>query len=107
MPVVFAYRLNAIINIKKFLYHKTYLTLPNHSQAETKKPIKKPQSPPTNPKFSCMDSNHDLLNQNQTCYHCTTGKYEVSTRFELVNIPFAEDSLKPLGQLTINSGEPG
>lgn len=21
-----------------------------------------------------MDSNHDLLNQNQACYHCTTGK---------------------------------
>ena len=41
-----------------------------------------------------MDSNHDLLNQNQTCYRCTIGKYkEVSTRFELVHIPFAEDAL--------------
>lgn len=27
--------------------------------------------------FSCMDSNHDLLNQNQACYHCTTGKFIV------------------------------
>ena len=27
-------------------------------------------------------------------------KTEVSTRFELVNNPFAEDSLEPLGQLT-------
>lgn len=27
--------------------------------------------------FSCMDSNHDLLNQNQTCYHCTTGKLNI------------------------------
>jgi hypothetical protein len=27
------------------------------------------------PKFSYMDSNHDLLNQNQACYRCTIGKY--------------------------------
>ncbi len=26
------------------------------------------------PLFSRMDSNHDLLNQNQTCCHYTTGK---------------------------------
>ena len=24
-----------------------------------------------------MDSNHDLLNQNQPCCHCTTGNYAV------------------------------
>ena len=26
-------------------------------------------------KFSRMGSNHDRLNQNQKCYHYTTGKY--------------------------------
>ncbi len=27
-------------------------------------------------KFSRMGSNHDRLNQNQKCYHYTTGKYK-------------------------------
>lgn len=26
-------------------------------------------------KHPCVDSNHDYLNQNQMCCHCTTGKY--------------------------------
>lgn len=31
--------------------------------------------------FSRMGSNHDLLNQNQRCYHYTTGKFKKAAGF--------------------------
>lgn len=41
-----------------------------------------------------MDWNHDLLNQNQTCYRCTTGKYkEVRAGLEPAQVGFAGRSL--------------
>jgi hypothetical protein len=43
-----------------------------------------------------------ITNPNQQCRHVDCRKHkEVGTRFELANIPFAEDSLGPLGQPTL------
>ncbi len=51
--------------------------------------------------FSTTYLSHDCLNQVQACRHLNSKKHkEVGTRFELANIPFAEDSLGPLGQPT-------
>ena len=35
--------------------------------------------------FSRMGSNHDRLNQNQKCYHYTTGKYGKYTTYDSIN----------------------